>query len=276
MVRTTVHGYRCLLSAALLAAVTIASLEPAIAAGQVPPRPVELGVPLHVGDLVTGVVQAMAHPQRNRAPQPDFVPTCASNWRSARCTRVALAAIRHALASEGVSRWKLVLPRNYRSLTVGEQTFVITDLERVARGLKPFAGLTRPFNSASHAAAVARVDPNPAISTLRAFGVSDFGSNWAGDFGPLASDYDWMYNDGYSSNAINLACLTPQSTGCWGHRDNILGTYQHLPTLLAGAGTASPAGQSIAMVMTGGHGSPPKLTYKWRQARRHGAGAHAP
>lgn len=169
----------------------------------------------------------------------------------------------------------MVLPRNYRSLTVGEQTFVIIDLERVARGLKPFAGLTGPFNTASHTAAVTRVDPNPAISTLRALGVSEYGSNWAGDFGPLASDYDWMYNDGYGSGGINMACLSPQAAGCWGHRDNIVGTYRHLPTLLAGAGTGRPAGRSIATVMSGGGGSPPKLTYTWRQAKRHGAGAHA-
>jgi hypothetical protein len=262
------------LTAALLMTVALAGAEPA-SADQGPLRPVVLGVPLHVGGLVGGVVQAVAHPHRNRAPKPDYVSACSSNWRGAACTRLALAAIEHALAAEGVRHSELVLPRNYHSLSVGEQTFVIIDLERVARGLKPFAGLTPPFNAASHTAAVTRVDPNPAISALRTLGISEYGSNWAGDFGPLASDYDWMYNDGYGRGGINMACLTPQSDGCWGHRDNILGAYHHLPTLLAGAGTGTPAGMSIAMVMTGGHGSPPKLTYTWRQARRHGAGAHS-
>jgi hypothetical protein len=170
----------------------------------------------------------------------------------------------------------LVLPRNFKSLTVGEQTFVITDLERVARGLKPFAGLSRPLNAASRTAALARLDPQPVLSLLRALGNAEFGSNWAGDFGPLASDYDWMYNDGYATTGINLDCLTPRSSGCWGHRDNIIGAYQHLPTLLAGAGNGLPSGMSIAMVMTGGRGPAPKLTYTWRKARHHGARAHAP
>jgi hypothetical protein len=110
------------------------------------------------------------------------------------------------------------------------------------------------------------------MSLLQALGVSEYGSIWAGDFGPLASDYDWMYNDGYSADgSINLACATPSASGCWGHRDNILGTYSYQPTLLAGAGTASPPGASIAEVMTGGRGSPPAFTYSWREAKRHGA-----
>ncbi|HVS68752.1 MAG TPA: hypothetical protein VHE56_09385 [Mycobacteriales bacterium] len=219
---------------------------------------------------------AAAHPKRNLAPHPDYLPVCATQgWRSAVCTRMALAAIRYARAHEGVRRPAMVLPRNYRKLTVAEQTFVVTDLERVARGLRPFAGLTTTLNTASHTAAVMRVDPTPVISLLRRLGVYQYGSNWAGDFGPLASDYDWMYNDGYSAqDGINIACLAPGANGCWGHRDNILGTYGHLPTLLAGAGTGSPAGESIAEVMTGGRGAAPHFTYTWRQAKRHGANAH--
>jgi hypothetical protein len=198
---------------------------------------------------------------------------CATNWRGGKCTRLALAAIERAMAAEGVKRPNLTLPRNYSHLTVAEQTFVINDLERVARGLRPFAGLTRPLNLLSHTAAVARTDPEPVMSLLRRLSIFEYGSNWAGDFGPLASDFDWMYNDGYATDGINLACLTPRSSGCWGHRDNILGTYQNLPSLLAGAGTASPAGASIAVIMSGSR-STPQFTYTWREAKRHGAGAH--
>jgi hypothetical protein len=169
----------------------------------------------------------------------------------------------------------LALPRNYAKLTVAEQTFVLTDLERVARGLKPFIGLTRPLNLVSHSAALSRLDPEPVLSLLRKLGIFEYGSNWAGDFGPLASDYDWMYNDGYSPTGINLACLSPQSDGCWGHRDNILGAYGHLPTLLAGAGTGAPAGASIAVILSGSRRNPPRFTYTWREAKRAGAGAHA-
>ncbi|HWC33953.1 MAG TPA: hypothetical protein VG650_03905 [Mycobacteriales bacterium] len=269
MVRTTWRGSARSIGPLLLVLIVLGTGQ-AAAARRAPTRPPELGAPLHVG----GTAVVMANPRRNLRPQPDFLPVCATKgWQNQECTHQVLAAIEHARALEGVKRPRMVLPRNYDSLTVAEQTFVVTDLERVARGLKPFAGLTRPLNAASHAAAAAKVDPMPVVSLLRALGVTEYGSIWAGDFGPLASDYDWMYNDGYASNGINLACLTPQSPGCWGHRDNILGTYQHKPTLLAGAGTAKPKGDSIAEVMTGGSGRAPAFTYSWRTAKRHGANA---
>lgn len=264
-----------LLGVALLSATVLGSLEPAAAARLAPNRPLELGAPLHFRDgvlSVGGALPAVTNPRHNVAPSPDFVTVCAQDWHSSECRREALAAIKHARALEGVTHPAMILPRNYSKLTVAEQTFVITDLERVGRGLKPFAGLTRSLNTASHTAAVARVDPMPVLSLLQALGVHEYGSIWAGDFGPLGSDYDWMYNDGYSPDgSINLDCATPQGSGCWGHRENILGKYGGLPTLLAGAGTGTPAGESIAEVMTGGHGSAPAFTYSWREAKRHGA-----
>jgi hypothetical protein len=110
------------------------------------------------------------------------------------------------------------------------------------------------------------------MSVLQHNGVSQYGSIWAGDFGPLASDYDWMYNDGYSQDGsgINVDCQSAHAKGCWGHRDNILATYSQ-PTLSAGAGTGRPAGASIAEVMTGGRDSAPTYTYTWREAKRNGA-----
>jgi hypothetical protein len=219
----------------------------------------------------------MRNPSRNLPPQPNFVNTCANNWRGAQCTAQALAAIDRARAREGVRRSVIVLPDNYQKLSVAEQTFVLTDLERTARGLKPFAALTQAFNDSARAAATARTDPSPGTTVLQRMGVHSYGSVWAGDFGPLASDYDWMYNDGYSSTgSINIACATPREWGCWGHRDNILGTYQNEPTLLAGAGTANPPGMSIAEVLTGGSGKATGVVYTWQEARQHGARSRLP
>jgi len=269
------RGVAQLLGVALLGSVILGSIEPTAAARQASIRPRELGAPLHLlaGALHVGAaLPAVANPRRNVPPKPDYVAACSQRWRGSACTRELLAAIKHARVLEGVAHPAMRLPRNFNKLTVAEQTFVITDLERVGRGLKPFAGLTSSLNTASHTAAVARVDPTPVMSLLQALGVSEYGSIWAEDFGPLGSDYDWMYNDGYSADgSINLDCTTPQANGCWGHRDNILGKYQGLPTLLAGAGTASPAGASIAEVMTGGRGKAPAFTYSWREAKRHGA-----
>ncbi len=272
MVWATRLGFAHLASLVLLITLAIDSAGPAAAARRAPLRPLELGAPLHVGASLGGSVSAVGHPSHNRAPDPNFLWACSSNWRSAKCTRLALRAIKHARAAEGVKHPALRLPRNYAKLSVAEQTFVVTNLERVARGLRPFIGLTQPLNMVSHAAAVARIDPDPVLSLLRKLNIFEYGSNWAGDFGPLASDYDWMYNDGYAPNAVNIACLTPRSSGCWGHRDNILSAYHDSPALLAGAGTATPAGASIATIMSGSRSKAAQFTYTWRAAKRHGAG----
>lgn len=291
MTRSTRRGSAQLLGVVLLSSVVFGSVAPAAAARQASIRPRELGAPLSV--LLRSHLRlapairlsplqiklfapTAANPPTNVPPHPDFLGACASRWRSRTCKREALAAIKHARELEGLKHPALILPRNYNKLSVAEQTFVLTDLERVGRGLRPFVGLTSELNSASHSAAVARVDPSPVLSILQRMGVSQYGSIWAGDFGPLASDYDWMYFDGYSpdGSGINIDCQSPQASGCWGHRDNILGKYGSQPVLLAGAGTAKPAGQSIAEVMTGGRSKASSYTYTWRKAKRHGANRH--
>ena len=269
MVRTRARRTRQLLGVVLASACTVGWTLPTAAASRATDRPPNLGSPLAVGVDTSGA----RNPAHNLPPNPDYLETCAAEgWRNTTCTAEVLVAIARARSHEGVKKAAMVLPDNYSKLSVAEQTFVVTDLERVARGLKPFRGLTPSLNDASRAAALLRLDPTPATSLLRLLGIYEYGSVWAGDYGPLASDYDWMYNDGYSqSGSINLDCLTPQDVGCWGHRENILGTYHHRPTLLAGAGTGHPAGESIAEVLTGGTGPAPKFTYTWKQAVKHGA-----
>lgn len=69
-----------------------------------------------------------------------------------------------------------------------------------------------------------------------------FASVWAGNnLTPIAADYGWMYADGYGSN--NLDCTTPSSSGCWGHRDAILGKYTGLfcSDCYVGAAFSEPA-----------------------------------
>jgi hypothetical protein len=213
-------------------------------------------------------------PSANLSAAPDYLDFCAVNGpRNATCVKRALKAINNAHAAEGIR--KMILPSDYAQLTTAEQTFVITDLERVARGLRPFVGLTARLNQNAHHAAVVRDDPTLLGAILSLLGVREYGSIWAGDFGPLASDFDWMYNDGYSSDgSVNLDCTRPGQSGCWGHRHVILGLYSGLPHLLAGGGTAKPAGASIAEVLCGTVGHVPALTYSWKDALAFGANGH--
>src|SRR4051812_3419664 len=136
------------------------------------------------------------HPAHNLAPQPDYRAACA-NYRSnsAACITKALKAINRARATEHVRQ--MILPDNFTKLTVAQQTFVISDLERADRGLKPFRGVTAKLNRTAKQAAIAHADPAPAYSAVGQFTVMDYTSNWTNNFGPLAGDYGWMYDDGY-------------------------------------------------------------------------------
>jgi hypothetical protein len=215
------------------------------------------------------------NPRHNLAPKPNYQPLCfARGYQDPQCIKEELAAIRHARKHEHVKRPRLVLPRNYAQLTTTEQVFVVTNLERVSRGLHPFRGLTQTLSNIAQGSAASNTDPMLATATMRTLHIYQYGSIWADDLGPLGADYDWMYNDGYSANGVNIACPTPGADGCWGHRENILSTYGHLPTLLAGAGTSTPAGKSISEVLAGSNGKAPKLTYSWKNAVAHGANRH--
>ncbi|HWA65608.1 MAG TPA: hypothetical protein VG899_04485 [Mycobacteriales bacterium] len=232
----------------------------------------------------TPVVQVASHPsskpaklrdpRANLVASPDFHTLCASDGpQNASCIAQALGAINKAHVAEGVRR--MILPTDYKELTIPEQTFVVTNLERVDRGMRPFLGLAAKLNPSARQAAVAHDDPTLIGALLTLLGVREYASIWAGDFGPLASDYDWMYDDGYSANgSINIDCKQPGQSGCWGHRHAILGLFSGLPTLIAGGGSAGPGGGSIAEVLVGSLLHAPALTYTWADALAHGANGH--
>jgi hypothetical protein len=220
---------------------------------------------------VSHVAAKLRDPRRNVKPSPSYLDQCAvAGPNDKRCIALSLAAINNARAAEGVR--PMVLPRNYRHLSIARQTFVVTDLERVDRGLRPITGMTAKLNANAHRAAVAQRDPTLLGAVMSLLGIREYGSVWAGDFGPLASDYDWMYNDGYSAaGSINLDCRTPSSSGCWGHRHVILGSFPGLPTIVAGSGSSNAVGSSIAEILVGSTHHSFSYVYTWGRALAHGA-----
>jgi hypothetical protein len=212
----------------------------------------------------------------NIAPSPDYQAVCYARGRNnPTCIRRIVKAIEAARSHERMKKHRFILPINYRKLSVARQTFVVTNLERVDRGLRPFAGLVPGLDRISRIAAALNVDPRLGAALQRLLGIDVWGSIWASDLGPLASDYDWMYNDGYGgTGGINLACPVPGAFGCWGHRKNILYPETGFSVLSAGAGTARPAGASIAEILTAGSGRTPRYSYTWKRALRHGANGH--
>ncbi|MDE3082434.1 MAG: hypothetical protein KGJ39_03335 [Acidobacteriota bacterium] len=205
---------------------------------------------------LTGAVSASAttnpsaiHPVQNIVARPNFESSGPCHWTNAHavgcvnpcfvgvtgtvvvapyensraCTNYVLAAINSARAIEHIA--PMVLPSDWYSLSVTEQLYVVINLERTARGLPAYVGLTRGLDTSARAGAIKNVDP----WFVRGVAYSRFTSILAdASPSPLAADYVWMYNDGWGGSLAatsNVDCTSAQAPACWGHRTNILGGY---------------------------------------------------
>ena len=182
----------------------------------------------------TSMVAASAtyNPPYNIAPAVPWGTACGSGSynESGACLSVILYDINQARAQESLP--SMALPVNFSLLTGAEQIFVLTNLERTARGLAPLTGMTASLNSYAETGAGQGSDVNVP-------GYSYSSSIWAGnEVNPLAAMYDWMYYDGLSTDgtSINVSCTTSDTSGCWQHRDIIL--FQSSSNLDAGGAMA--------------------------------------
>lgn len=188
----------------------------------------------------TGVAGAagIAPPQNpgsNISPAPGYVGPCGSVAVPNPYCPNGLTLVYGDRQAEGVS--PMSLPSNYPSLTTPEQLFVLTDLERIDRGLPPIAGLSANLNAYAQAGANAGRDPSFPPG-------ANGGSIWAGTGSiGLALAY-WMYDDG--AGGTNLDCPANGGAGCWDHRDILLGSYAS-PSLM-GVGY----GPSTTQIILGG------------------------
>ena len=186
----------------------------------------------------------LANPTVNRTLSGTTLTACMSNPSGADCTNATLADINAARAAEGVR--PMVLPGNYSSLTAPQQLLVLANLERGDRGLKVLVvGLAADLNR--NAATAAAADQDPSASPWNGDSMS---SNWAGGYDtPLEADFSWMYDDGIGSP--NQDCNTGNTSGCWGHRMDILMTFD--PPLMMGAAVGNGQyGTSMAELFVGG------------------------
>ena len=212
---------------------------------------------------VTSAAEAagLTDPAQNVIPSPAYWNTCIqAGTDSQTCINAVVAAINNARSLEGVG--PMVLPDGFASLSPAQQTFVASNLERVDRGLVPVAGMVDSLNALSSTAADGDTDPMLPSWTVGTFRAYSWSSIWAGDLNPLAADYDWMYDDGWSpTGSYNLDCTSATADGCWGHRHAILSAGDSLIT-----GTAvvkQTRWTSIAQIFVAGSGSYPAFTYSW-------------
>jgi hypothetical protein len=147
---------------------------------------------------------------------PTFDSTCyADGYQLLGCQQAEIADIDAGLSTEGVG--PMAWPAALYSLPLSEQQFVVTNEERVLRGLPPIVGMDTAADENALTGAQAAEDPPIQLVTgeIAAFG------NWAEDYGALGSDFDWVYNDGPGS--FNVDCPSGStSSACWDHRDAIL------------------------------------------------------
>ncbi len=227
-----------------------------LAAAPTTPAPVTPAVKANSG---SGSGGGPGDPPANIAPSPNFLNSCTGSSfdTSVGCQTATLAAIANARNQEGLPG--MVLPTNWAQLSPQQQLFAATDLERTVRGLPPLSGMATALDQASASAAAQNTDP----SAPAGFPWSTWGGNWAGAVGsPLEAIYFWMYDDGLGS--YNIDCTTQNTSGCWGHRHNILLPLRCRPCLM-GTGynaTAYRTNPSWTELLVDTSGSP-ALDFSW-------------
>jgi hypothetical protein len=206
-----------------------------------------------------------ADPSQNY-PAGQIPAACDVDATSRSCIDTAVGVLDQARASLGQPPYGL--PSNFDALAPEQQMFVLTDLDRVLYGLPPIPGLTAALGQ--DAARGVRTDSDPGPSDPD---VISYTSNWAGGFENTALAYEaWMYDDGPGSG--NLDCTSPNASGCWGHRHDILWQFGSQGALAMGASVGQDHGNRSGYAMLLVEGDPgyrPAYTYTWSQALADGA-----
>jgi hypothetical protein len=213
--------------------------------------------------------------EANIAPSPDFVATCQPTDDTLNCITQEVEAVDNAQTQEGLQPMTLNVAA-FTQVTPAEQMFVLTDLERVIRGLPPVMALTTQLDSVAEQGAVKMTDPAlNGWNLTGGKGAVAWDSNWAGGLNTVGSDYFWLYLDG---QGYNIDCTPTNQSGCWQHEENILapvsgscGTPKTLPQMVMGAGeaTTSEYGPSEAEIIVQECGGLPSDTvFTWSQAEQ--------
>jgi hypothetical protein len=199
---------------------------------------------LWAGGIAEAALVPPQNPSTNISPSATYAGPCADVTQATPACPVGLSTLDADRQVEGVI--PMSIPADFSTLTSQEQVFVLANFERVDRGLTPINGLASSLDALAQNGA--QNDQDPTFPS----GVEKGGSNWA-EGSPLAAYELWMYEDGWNgANTINEACTSPSASGCWGHRDNILGTYPSPALMGAGVSTTSADGASTAELFVGG------------------------
>ena len=172
-------------------------------------------LPFAQSDAAGAAIVPPQTPSSNIFPAPGYVGPCGSVAAPNPFCPAGLTTVYGDRQVEGVS--PMSLPSTWGMLTPPEQLFVLTNLERIDRGLAPIAGLAANLDAYAQAGANAGTDPRfPPYA-------KSGGSTYASTSELGTSMALWMYDDGASSP--NVGCPSAGAPGCWDHRQVNLGQY---------------------------------------------------
>jgi hypothetical protein len=239
------------------------------------------GLTASISGEVVGRLAGILPPQNPSPALPVASPECSgTSDQSQRCLSSSTALIDTGRQLENLG--PLLLPTNWTGLSVPEQLFVLTNLERTARGLPVITGLASDWDTAAQQGAEQGADPDFAPSPIPAYisspapgGYFSSGSGYSsvedpGQPNSIAAMYAWIYSDGIDADGNSGDADCSRSSGtCWGHRDAILNDSSDLScqlTCAMGAGF-DPTGYngrlpSYTEVFGAGNNSDP-LIFTW-------------
>lgn len=224
----------------------------------------------------------------NIPPNPDFFNDCNGNVddNSPKCDTAAMAAINNARKLQGIAPLPISLAY-WLTLNNEEQTFVISNLERIARGVPAVVAETNQLNVLAQIFADDNADPEVPNCGYNSAGVyissgcnladgihtyGQAGNKAEGDPNPLAADYQYMYDDGPGGAYTGCATDGPNNTStCWEHRSNILYYQPGCPTTYSGAAfePAGPGkGEVFNQIFVPSCTIPSDETFSWPEALR--------
>jgi hypothetical protein len=208
-----------------------------------------------------GARAAHGDPTKSVSPSQKFFDACfhvsGQTKLQQACDKAALRDFDKVRATEGLA--PMTLPKGFARLSAPHQLLVLTNIERVDRGLRAFPGLSKRLNGLAARGAKARTDPgfpSPFPGTTGGSNYAAIGSS------TLLADFAWMYDDGPGSP--NSDCPSPSAAGCWGHRHNILHRYD--TPLRMGAAVAHH-GNSMAAEYIGGDRADHATSARWSHFR---------
>jgi hypothetical protein len=236
-------------------------------------------LPASQGDASISYASSAPQPPSANVPaDPGLTIPCRSPGDQGACITDTALAIDNARSQEGLG--PIELPTDFASLTPAEQLFVMVDCERVDRGLTPIAGELVSLDGSAAAGAQAGQDPSVPSDGLGDLTVWAWVSNWASTDSDLEALYEWMYDDGLGSG--NIGCTVTDQSGCWDHRDNILGLQNDVDGFggslsFGGATTPTPTAhdqslESVTMLTTWSPQATAGYSFTWAQASAAGAG----